>query len=84
MAHRTIEMLIGRLITDEAFRAEFLLDPEATLQALRERGLELSLTEIAALVATDPDLWTRAADALDQRLQKVGFQNEAQNQVRTR
>jgi hypothetical protein len=79
MAHRTIEMLIGRLITDEVFRAEFLLHPEATLLGLRERGLEMSLTEIAALVATDPDLWTRAAEALDPRLQKVGFQNEARN-----
>jgi hypothetical protein len=84
MAHRTIEMLIGRLITDEAFRAEFLRQPEATLQGLRERGLDLSLTEIGALVATDPDLWTRAADALDPRLQKVGFQNEARNKERTR
>jgi hypothetical protein len=79
MAQRTIEMLIGRLITDEAFRAEFLVEPETTLLGLRERGLDLSLTEIAALVATDPGLWTRAADALDSRLQKVGFQNEARN-----
>jgi hypothetical protein len=79
MAHRTIEWLIGRLITDEAFRAEFLDRPEATLLGLRERGLDLSLTEIAALVATDPALWTRAADVLDPRLQKVGFQNEARN-----
>jgi hypothetical protein len=79
MAHRTIEQLIGRLITDEAFRAEFLHQPEATLLGLRERGLDLSLTEIAALVATDPVLWTRAADVLDPRLQKVGFRNEARN-----
>jgi hypothetical protein len=75
--HRTIEMLIGRLITDEAFRADFLRQPEATLLRLRERGLELTPTEIAALVATDPALWTHAADVLDPRLQKVGFQNEA-------
>jgi hypothetical protein len=79
MAHRTIELLIGRLITDEAFRAEFLHQPEVTLLGLRERGLDVSLTEIAALVATDRGLWTRAADALDPRLQKVGFQNEARN-----
>jgi hypothetical protein len=75
--HRTIEMLIGRLITDEAFRADFLREPEATLLGLRDRGLELTQTEIAALVATDPHLWTRAADGLDPRLQKVGFQTEA-------
>jgi hypothetical protein len=76
MAHRTIEMLIGRLVTDEQFRTEFLAAPETTLTGLRERGLELSAIEIAALIATDPALWTRIALGLDPRLQKVGFQNE--------
>lgn len=71
MAHRVIEMLIGRLITDEQFRSDFLGNPEATLFSLRDHGLELSPTEIAALVNTDPSLWMRAADALDPRLQKA-------------
>ncbi len=71
MAHRIIEMLIGRLITDEQFRSDFLASPHATLTALRDRGLDLSSTEIAALVNTDRAVWTRAADALDPRLQKA-------------
>lgn len=71
MAHRTIEMLIGRLVTDEQFRTEFVANPEATLLSLRERGLELSPIEMAALVRTDPIVWTRAAEALDPRLQKA-------------
>lgn len=70
-------MLIGRLITDEQFRAEFLGDPEKTLNDLCDRGLELSRTEIAALVNTDPMLWVRAADAIDPRLQKASLKNEA-------
>jgi hypothetical protein len=73
MAHRNIETLIGRLITDEQFRSVFLASPEATLVGLRERGLDLSPTEIAALVHTDPTLWARAAEALDRRLQKVSL-----------
>jgi hypothetical protein len=77
MAHRIIEMLIGRLITDERFRLEFLDNPEATLAELRDRGLELSQTEIAALVNTDPDMWEQAANALDPRLQKVSLSHEA-------
>jgi hypothetical protein len=77
LAQRTIEMLIGRLITDEQFRAEFLQDPENTLVALCDRGLELSRTEIAALVNTDSTLWARAADAIDPRLQKASLKNEA-------
>ena len=77
MAQRIIEMLIGRLITDEQFRGEFLNDPEQTLVGLRERGLELSRTEIAALMNTDPGLWARAAEVLDRRLQKASLTNES-------
>jgi hypothetical protein len=69
-------MLIGRLITDEEFRSEFLQDPERTLLALSDRGLELSRTEIAAIVNTDPTLWARTADAIDPRLQKASLKNE--------
>ena len=76
MAQRIIEMLIGRLITDEQFRREFLADPEATLLVLRERGLELSETEIAALLNTDATLWARIADGIDPRLQKASLRNE--------
>jgi len=77
VVQRIIEMLIGRLITDEQFRSEFLNDPEKTLVDLCDRGWELSKTEIAALVATDPTLWVRTADAIDTRLQKASLKNEA-------
>jgi hypothetical protein len=70
-------MLIGRLITDEQFRAEFLNDPEKLLLDLCERGWELSKTEIAALVNTDRGLWARTADAIDPRLQKASLKNES-------
>ena len=77
MAQRIIEMLIGRLITDEQFRSEFVQDPEKTLSALCDCGMALSRTEIAALMATDPEVWTRTADAIDPRLQKASLKNEA-------
>ena len=77
LAQRIIEMLIGRLVTDEQFRSEFLQDPEKTLQALCDRGLELSRTEIDALMTTDRALWARTADAIDPRLQKASLRNEA-------
>ena len=75
MAQRTIEMLIGRLITDEEFRSEFLRDPEKTLTEVSDHGMDLSRTEVAALVNTDPTLWARTADAIDPRLQKASFKN---------
>jgi hypothetical protein len=73
VAQRVVEMLIGRLITDEQFRAEFVADPNGALFALCERGVDLSETEIDALVNTDPTLWGRAADELDPRLQKASL-----------
>ena len=72
-----VEMLIGRLITDEQFREEFLQDPERLLLSLCDRGLELSPTEIAALITTDPDIWIRTAEAVDPRLQKASFKHSA-------
>lgn len=77
MAQRIIEMLIGRLITDEQFRSEFLNDPEKTLLELCDRGLDLNKTEIAALVNTDPTLWARSGEAIDPRLQKASFKSGA-------
>jgi hypothetical protein len=76
VAQRIVEMLIGRLITDEQFRREFLADPETTLLALCDRGLELSGTEIAALLNTDATLWARTADGIDPRLQKASLRNK--------
>ena len=79
MAQRIVEVLIGRLITDEDFRSEFLRDPEALLAGLPDRGLELSRSEIAALLNTDRTLWTRAADVVDPRLQKASLKTEPTN-----
>jgi hypothetical protein len=75
VAQRVIEVLIGRLITDEEFRNEFLQDPRLTLERLGDRGLELSPLEIAAILSTDSGLWERAADELDPRLQKASLKN---------
>jgi hypothetical protein len=76
MAHRVVEMLIGRLLTDEGFRRDFLREPQAVLRDLRDRGLELTQTEMSALARTDPAVWTMAADGLDRRLQKAGVRDD--------
>ncbi len=65
MTQRSIEMVIGRLPTDEEFRRRFMDDPHLVLVELLEMGTHLTHVEIAALVATDPTLWERVADAID-------------------
>jgi hypothetical protein len=76
MAQRSVELLIGRLVTDEGFRAMFLRNPAATLTQFAECGYELTSLEIAALEATDPGLWTRTAQQVDPRLQKASLLGE--------
>lgn len=71
--HEAVEALIGRLMTDEAFRQQFLADPLGTLTDLRTAGAELTQTEIAALVFTNRALWILAAAEIDPRLQKVAL-----------
>ena len=73
MAQRSIEILIGRLVTDEAFRSAFRADTAATLTGFVESGYELTALEISALRATPPDVWERAAEQIDPRLEKASF-----------
>ena len=73
VAHRSIEILIGRLITDEAFRSAFRAASPATLTGFVESGYELTALEIAALHATPLEVWERAAEQIDPRLQKASF-----------
>ena len=72
---RSIEILIGRLITDEDFRRAFRHDPHATLESAAEWGLALSPLEVRALIATDHSLWDRVANEVDDRLQKASLKN---------
>ena len=77
MAQRSIEILIGRLITDEAFRSAFRRNAMTALTGFMESGYELTLLEITALRATPADLWERVAEHIDPRLQKMSFTRAA-------
>jgi hypothetical protein len=73
VAQRSVEILIGRLLTDETFRSAFLKNGSGALEDFRESGHELTALEIAAVLATPPDLWSAGADGIDPRLQKVNL-----------
>jgi len=73
VAQRSIEVLVGRLVTDEAFRSAFRADPVATLIRFAESGYDLTALEIAAMRATPADLWERVAERVDPRLQKASL-----------
>ena len=46
MAQRTVQLIIGQILTDEEFRSDFLEQPIETLTSLRERGFELTNVEV--------------------------------------
>jgi hypothetical protein len=73
MAQRSIEILIGRLVTDEVLRDRFIVAPLETLRLEQQQGLELTAAELDALLASPLSLWTRLAAALDERLQKASL-----------
>jgi hypothetical protein len=73
VAQRSIELLIGRLLTDEAFRTAFVQDPRTTLGAFMDAGHELTAVEIHAIIAGGPQFWTGIAERIDPRLQKVSL-----------
>ena len=70
---RSIEILIGKLITDEDFRRSFMRDPHGTLERVAGLGLDVTASEMLALMATDSALWDRVANQVDARLQKASL-----------
>lgn len=73
MAQRSIEILIGRLITNETFRAAFLGNAAAALSGFMDAGYDLTAVEIAAVRATPVDVWERGAERIDPRLQQASL-----------
>jgi hypothetical protein len=73
MGHRSVEMLIGRLVTDEELRRQFVAEPRETIRLVELRGLELTTAEVDALLASPVALWEALAAALDPRLQKASL-----------
>jgi len=78
MAQRSIEILIGRLVTDEAFRFAFCNDAGTTLAEFMESGYELTAVELAALHTTPARMWKRIAGYIDPRLQKVSLRADSE------
>ena len=70
MSQRTVQLVIGRLLTDEELRACFVERPRDTLAELREQGFELTDDEIDALAGSDAKAWTAMARRIHPRLQR--------------
>jgi hypothetical protein len=83
MSHRTIERIIGRLLTDEELRLQFMRAPTQTLAALAEQGFELTRLEGDALINIDVKVWSDAAARIDSRLQRCSLKTGDEDGKRT-
>ena len=73
MSLKTVQLIVGRLVTDEEYRLKFLSDPIRALTTLRDQGVELTSAEIDALIRTDRTLWSDAAARIDPDLQRSSW-----------
>jgi cobalamin biosynthesis Mg chelatase CobN len=74
VSQRSVERLIGKLVTDEAFRRRFAEDSEAALREMAQDGLELNHCERHALKSLDAEVLEDLARAIDPRLQKTDIE----------
>jgi len=73
MSQKTVQLVIGRLLTDEELRARFVERPLETLTELKEQGFELTGDEIEAIVQSDPEVWPSMAKRIHPRLQRCSL-----------
>lgn len=68
MSQQAVERTIGKLVTDESFRARFMADPA---RASFEAGLSLSGLELQALARIPDDALRHFAGALDDSIRRL-------------
>jgi DNA-binding NarL/FixJ family response regulator len=73
MSQRGVQLVIGRLLTDQLFRDRFVQQGRMCLARMRDNGIELSDAEIDALIEADPRVWAKLAAQLDTRLHVDGL-----------
>ncbi|HKI01454.1 MAG TPA: Os1348 family NHLP clan protein [Thermoanaerobaculia bacterium] len=74
MSQKTVEIVLGKLVTDEEVRRRFRAAPLEVLESVRRAGCDLSAVEATALRSLDPAALERFALSLDPRLQKASLQ----------
>jgi DNA-binding NarL/FixJ family response regulator len=72
VSQRSVQLVIGRLLTDADFRRRVQQRGSAYLIRLRTQGVDLSRAEVATLIERDPRVWTNLAKRLDRRSQNGG------------
>ena len=77
MTQRNVERAVGRLITDEDFRARFKESPMAAVEQLVLGGWELTPGEREAIAALEPEQLESLARRVDPRIRRASLNTGA-------
>jgi hypothetical protein len=67
--------MIGRLLTDEEMRRQFVRMPSRAIEEFCRQGWELTQGEIQALATTDATMWSELAARIPSRLQRCSLKS---------
>jgi hypothetical protein len=81
MSHWGVQLVIGKLVTDERVRLLFETRGRECLVDLCRRGIDLDEAEIDALVDIDPQVWSKMARQINCRLWVVERKALAEGQL---
>ena len=73
MSQRNVELLIGRLLTDDDLRGRFVRNPREVIEAFMGQGWELTEGEAEALASTDTKTWADLATRIPSRLRRCSL-----------
>jgi hypothetical protein len=79
MSQKCVELLLGRMLTDEDFRRDFFPVRDFSFAMAASHGLELTAVERSALSSLQPARFDFIAQTLDTRIARSGvavFQGE--------
>ena len=79
MSQKCVELLLGRILTDEDFRRSFFPVRDFSFAMAASHGLELTAVERSALSSLQPGRFDFIAQTLDERIARSGvsvFQGE--------
>ncbi len=78
MAQKSVELIIGKLVTDDGFRHRFQRDRTGVLEELEFSGFTLTSVEKEVVLSLIPSIFENFARRVDPRIRKIDLKAGAQ------
>lgn len=82
MSQKSVELLLGRILTDEAFRREFFPIRASSFDLAAAHGLELTPVERSAIATLSRCRFERLGRGLDSRIARSGSESDFESEKR--